>query len=100
MPNGAARNAVDCALWDLESKISGKRIWELTELIKYLFKGHLSEPAIVTTVYSLGVDTPKKMGKLAKKNSSSLATSKPSCGRPCWPVSTPRGCTSADFFVV
>src|ERR1700751_2896980 len=26
---GAARNALDCALWDLESKISGKRVWEL-----------------------------------------------------------------------
>ena len=34
MPKGAARNAVDCALWDLESKISGQRIWHLNELSK------------------------------------------------------------------
>src|SRR3954470_10815764 len=29
LPPGAARNALDCALWDLEAKISGKRAWEL-----------------------------------------------------------------------
>src|SRR5215471_15678774 len=28
LPPGTARNAVDCALWDLEAKISGKRVWE------------------------------------------------------------------------
>ena len=38
MPKGAARNAVDCALWDLESKISGQRIWHLNELSKHLEK--------------------------------------------------------------
>ena len=30
LPSGGARNAIDCALWDLEVKISGKSIWELT----------------------------------------------------------------------
>ncbi len=69
MPKGSARNAVDCALWDLESKMAGKRIWQLEELVKHLLKGDLSKPEIVTTVYSLGLDTPKKMGELAKKNS-------------------------------
>src|SRR5438477_5543641 len=29
---GAARNALDCALWDLEAKVSGKRAWELANL--------------------------------------------------------------------
>src|SRR3954463_6975225 len=28
---GAARNALDCALWDLEAKRSGKRVWELPD---------------------------------------------------------------------
>src|SRR4029450_8230273 len=28
LPPGAARNALDCALWDLEAKRSGKRLWE------------------------------------------------------------------------
>src|SRR5690349_8333910 len=32
LPPGAARNAVDCALWDLEAKRSGKRAWELTNI--------------------------------------------------------------------
>ena len=69
MPKGAARNAVDCALWDLEAKINGKRIWELSEISKHLQIGHISKPEFVTTVYSLGVDTPKLMGALAKKHS-------------------------------
>jgi len=29
---GAARNALDCALWDLEAKRSGKRVWELANI--------------------------------------------------------------------
>ena len=69
MSKGAARNAVDCALWDLESKIAGKRIWNLKEMSKHLDKGLLFKPEIVTTVYSLGLDSPKNMGELAKKNS-------------------------------
>ena len=32
LPAGAARNAVDCALWDLECKRLGKRAWELAGL--------------------------------------------------------------------
>src|SRR5262249_18005270 len=29
MPAGAARNAVDCALWDFEAKAAGRRAWDL-----------------------------------------------------------------------
>ncbi len=32
LPASAARNALDCALWDLEAKISGKRVWELANI--------------------------------------------------------------------
>lgn len=32
LPPGGARNAVDCALWDLECKLTGKPIWERTGL--------------------------------------------------------------------
>ena len=32
LPPGAARNAVDCALWDWEAKRAGKRVWELAGL--------------------------------------------------------------------
>ena len=58
MPKGAARNAVDCALWDLEAKIAGKRVWELTEISKHLAADGTSEPGSVTTVYTLSLDTP------------------------------------------
>ena len=52
-----------------KSKITGQRIWHLNELSKHLDKGHLSEPEIVTTVYSLGLESPTKMGEMAKQNS-------------------------------
>ena len=32
LPSGAARNAVDCALWDWEAKHQKKRIWELLDM--------------------------------------------------------------------
>src|SRR5471030_1528319 len=32
LPASAARNALDCALWDLEAKSSGKRAWELAKI--------------------------------------------------------------------
>ena len=68
MPKGAARNALDSALWDLEAKKAGKRIWELSKVLEHLQNGHLSKPKIVTSVYTLGLDTPKKMGEIAKKH--------------------------------
>ena len=60
LPAGAARNAVDCALWDLEAKQAGIRAWALAGL------GEL-EP--VTTVFTLGVDTPEVMAGKAAENS-------------------------------
>jgi L-alanine-DL-glutamate epimerase-like enolase superfamily enzyme len=33
LPNGAARNALDCALWDLNAKKQGKRVWEIANLL-------------------------------------------------------------------
>ena len=32
LPPGAARNAVDCALWDLEAKLAESTVWELANL--------------------------------------------------------------------
>lgn len=52
LPAGAARNAVDCALWDLEAKQSGRAVWELAGL------GPL-KPEI--TAYTLSLDTPERM---------------------------------------
>ena len=40
LPPGAARNAVDCALWDLEAKRSGRRVWQLAGLPRAGAGGH------------------------------------------------------------
>ena len=49
MPPGAARNALDCAFWDLEAKRAGRRAWQLAGL---------PEPKALTTAYTLGIDAP------------------------------------------
>lgn len=59
LPAGAARNAVDCALWDLEAKQAGKRVWELAGL---------SVPKPEITAYTLSLDTPEAMEAQAAKN--------------------------------
>ena len=68
MPKGAARNAVDCAIWDLEAKLAGKRVWKLPPISKHLAAEGKYEPESVTTVYTLSLDTPEKMGEAAAKN--------------------------------
>lgn len=59
LPAGAARNAVDCALWDLEAKQTGKRVWELAGLPK---------PGPEITAYTLSLGTPESMREQAAKN--------------------------------
>lgn len=59
LPSGAARNAVDCALWDLEAKRAGKRVWELAGL---------SKPGPEITAYTLSLATPEKMQQQAAEN--------------------------------
>ncbi len=59
MPPGAARNAIDCALWDLEAKRTGQRVWALAGL---------AEPRPVETAYTLSVDTPAAMAEAARAN--------------------------------
>ena len=51
LPAGGARNGLDCALWDLECKRSGKTIWDLTEIV----------PQPVQSVYTVSVDDPEVM---------------------------------------
>ena len=60
LPAGAARNALDCALWDLEAKRSGKRVWELARI------PIVSE---IETSFTISLDTPDKMGHAAKAHS-------------------------------
>jgi len=57
MPAGAARNAVDCAFWDLEAKLSGKRVAETL--------GTLPHPLETAITVSLG--TPEEMAESTAK---------------------------------
>lgn len=56
----AARNALDCALWDLRAKQQGKPAWQIAGL---------PEPKPVVTAYTLSLDTPDAMGEAAAKAS-------------------------------
>ena len=74
LPPGGARNAIDCALWDLECKSSGRTIWELT--------GIQQKP--VRTVFTIGLEPqPEDMAaKAAEASSESLLKIKLSDDRP------------------
>ena len=57
MPAGPVRNALDCALWEIESKTTGKPVWK---------RAHVQRPARVTTAFTLSLDTPEAMGEQAQ----------------------------------
>lgn len=59
LPAGAARNAVDCALWDLAAKQAGVRVWDLLGL---------AAPRPEITAYTLSLGTPDAMRAQAAKN--------------------------------
>jgi L-alanine-DL-glutamate epimerase-like enolase superfamily enzyme len=61
MPPGAARNALDCALWDLEAKRAGKPVHELAGL---------PAPQPLTTAFTISIGAPADMAKAAAKASS------------------------------
>jgi L-Ala-D/L-Glu epimerase len=56
LPPGGARNAIDCALWDLEAKRTGRRAWEIAGI---------STVRPLITAYTLSLDTPEAMGRAA-----------------------------------
>ena len=59
LPAGAARNAVDCALWDLEAKRTGRPVWQLAGL---------PEPGPVVTVMTISLDETEAMAAQAAEN--------------------------------
>ncbi|WP_135449422.1 N-acetyl-D-Glu racemase DgcA [Tabrizicola caldifontis] len=59
LPPGAARNAVDCALWDLQAKQAGRRIWDIAGL---------PAPGPVVTAYTLSLAPPEAMRAAAAAN--------------------------------
>jgi len=56
---GAARNAIDCALWDLEAKLAGKPAWKLAGL---------KQPRDLMTAYTLSLAAPDEMALAAAQN--------------------------------
>jgi L-alanine-DL-glutamate epimerase-like enolase superfamily enzyme len=58
MPPGAARNALDCALMDLEAKTSGRRIWSLLGR---------PGPQPCTTAYTISLGSPEAMAAATAK---------------------------------
>ena len=58
LPAGPARNALDCALWDLEAKRAGKRVHELAGL---------PAPRPMTTALTISLGTPQSMAEAAQK---------------------------------
>lgn len=57
MPRGAARNALDCALWDLECRKSNSALWQVAEL---------PEPGPLTTAFTISLDQPEAMEAQAR----------------------------------
>lgn len=58
LPSGAARNAVDCALWDIDAKLSGIPPWKAAGL---------PEPKPVVTAYTITLSSPDAMAAAASK---------------------------------
>ncbi len=57
LPPGGARNALDCALWDLRAKIERKPVWQLLGL---------QAPRPVRTTFTVGADEPAAMAETAR----------------------------------
>ena len=57
LPIGGARNAVDCALWDLEARLSGRAAWQIAGL---------EAPKPLLTTFTVGANAPEKMAADAR----------------------------------
>ena len=58
LPAGGARNALDCALWDLRAKLEGRPVWQLLDL---------ESPRPIITTYTIGADEPASMAQAARE---------------------------------
>jgi L-Ala-D/L-Glu epimerase len=56
LPQGGARNAVDCAMWDLEARLAGEPAWKLAGL---------KPPRPLVTTFTAGANPPEKMAEAA-----------------------------------
>ncbi|MEQ8516222.1 MAG: dipeptide epimerase [Chromatocurvus sp.] len=57
MPAGAARNAIDCAVWDWRARTSGRSVWQLLDM---------QAPRPVASVLTLSLDEPDRMAQRAR----------------------------------
>jgi len=73
LPPGGARNAVDCALWDLEAKRDGRPAWTLAGL---------DAPKPLLTTYTLGAEAPEVMAAGAAAFVGALAVKLKLTGEP------------------
>ena len=64
LPAGGARNAVDCAMWALESLESGRPAWQLAGL---------ERPRPLLTTFTLGADAPQVMAERARSSTAARA---------------------------
>jgi L-alanine-DL-glutamate epimerase-like enolase superfamily enzyme len=64
LPRGGARNALDCALWELEAERAGRPVWALAGL---------KPPRQLTTTFTLGADTPEIMAAGARRYAAARA---------------------------
>ncbi len=104
LPAGGARNALDCAMWDLEAKLAGSEAWQIAGLEK---------PRALLTTFTCGADTPEKMAEAAHSYAGARAIKLKLTGEPIdveriWAVREARpevwlgvdanqGCTPAAF---
>jgi len=61
LPAGTARNALDCAMWDLQAKTANTTVWQLAGL---------QEPGSVTSCYTLSLAAPEQMRTAAHRHNS------------------------------
>jgi len=64
LPPGGARNALDCALWDLEAKLTDRAAWELAGL---------KTPRALLTTFTCGADMPENMASAAREYANARA---------------------------
>ena len=59
LPPGGARNAIDCALWELDALRAGTSVWKLAGL---------PPPRPLVTTFTLGIEDPEVMAARARRN--------------------------------
>jgi L-Ala-D/L-Glu epimerase len=57
LPPGGARNAVDCAIWELEARLTNTPVWQMAGI---------DTPKKLLTTFTCGADEPEKMAAVAK----------------------------------